>query len=142
MGSIYEIICWTTGLRYIGQTTQSLKKRLKGHKQSYREGLNLSSKYVLEYGNFEIYQLEKVADKQLLKERELYYIQHTDCINIITYDFDKKEYNKKYMRECYNKTEKSKEYRKEYNKGYKLTERQKALKRETEKLRRERKKLQ
>ena len=80
MGTIYEIICWTTGLRYIGQTTQSLKRRLADHKCHKK----CSSKLVLEHGNYEIYELEKMDNKTLLKEREKYYIQHTDCVNILT----------------------------------------------------------
>ena len=126
MGTIYEIICWTTGLRYIGQTTQSLKNRLKKHKYDA-----CSSQYVLEHGNYEIYQLEKVVDKKLLKERELYYIQHTDCVNKQKGEFDRKEYMKVYsqtnkykeLKKISRKSEKSKAYKqtekyKEYHKAY------------------------
>jgi hypothetical protein len=93
MGIIYEIICWTTGLRYIGKTTQTLKKRLSNHisrKKWY------SSKLVIEHGNYEIYELEKVEDESLLTEREKYYIQRTDCVNIQIGDFNRTKYMKEY----------------------------------------------
>ena len=102
MGIIYEILCWTTGLRYIGMTTRSLKKRLREHISRNYYNKYCSSKLVLEHGNFEIYQLEIVEDESLLKEREKYYIQHTDCVNIFTGSV--KEYMKEYQ----------KEYQKEY----------------------------
>lgn len=89
MGTIYEIICWTTGLRYIGQTVQCLRRRLNQHTSM----LDCSSKFVIEHGNYEIYELEKVEDESLLREREIYYIQHTDCVNmLIGIDFDIKKY--------------------------------------------------
>ena len=92
MGIIYEILCWTTGLRYIGKTTLTLKQRLTNHKCS----TTCSSKLVIEHGNFEIYELEKVDDETLLKKREFYYIQHTDCVNMRTGDVDVKATRKKY----------------------------------------------
>ncbi len=97
MGSIYEIICWTTGLRYIGQTKNSLKQRLIEHK-SRNSG---TSKLVLEHGNYEIYEIEKVENKEFLTEREQYHIYHTDCVNYITGRFKEyhKEYHRKYMRD-------------------------------------------
>jgi hypothetical protein len=77
MGSIYEIICWTTGLRYIGSTELSLNERLLEHKKPSNK---LSSKYVIEHNNYEIYLLEK-CDIESLKLREDFYILHTDCVN-------------------------------------------------------------
>jgi len=96
MGSIYEIICWTTGLRYIGRTTQSLKKRLNCHKCAFRKGIHISSSLVLEYGNYEIYELESVQDKNMLSKKELYYIEHTDCVNVRNGFYDRKVGDEKY----------------------------------------------
>ena len=109
MGTIYEIICWTTGLRYIGKTTLDLKERLRTHQYS-----KSSSQLVLEHGNYEIYELEKVDDKTLLTEREFFYIQHTDCVNIFTGDFDRKKCDIKYA-----KTEKCKAAQKKYRQSEK-----------------------
>ena len=98
MGTIYEIICWTTGLRYVGQTTKSLKQRLIQHKSSFRtKPYKLSSTFVLEHGNYEIYELEKVEDGSKLREREYYHIQNNECVNYCDgRSFDIKEYKKKY----------------------------------------------
>ena len=123
MGSIYEIICWTTGLRYVGQTIRSLKDRLRSHKSDFRNRPeNCSSFLVLEHGNYEMYELEKVEDKSKLSEREYYYIQHTDCINIKQGICDRKvvlqRYNNskkgKETHKKYRQTEKGKEAYKQY----------------------------
>lgn len=78
MGTVYEIICWITGLRYVGSTTLTLNERLIEHKKPRN---NLSSKYVIEHNNYEIYELEKCDNDIDLRIREDYYIRHTDCIN-------------------------------------------------------------
>ena len=117
MGTIYEIICWTTGLRYIGQTTRTLKERLWYHQYH----LDSSARLVLEHGNYEIYELDIVEDESLLRERELYFIQHTDCVNKQTGAYNIKEYNKQYSQ-----TEKGKEKRKVNHKKYQQSEKGKA----------------
>jgi hypothetical protein len=96
MGTIYEIICWTTGRRYVGKTTQNLQKRLIQHISAFRKKKNFSSALVLEHGNYEIYELEKVEDKTKLREREFYYIQHSDCVNVRDNTYDRKVGDKKY----------------------------------------------
>ena len=104
MGTIYEIICWTTGRRYVGKTTKTLKRRLRGHEGTFRSRPErCCSRLILENGNYEIYELERVGDESMLTEREFYYIQHTDCVNHcvgkwLDEDF-KKEYMKEYMKE-------------------------------------------
>ena len=80
-------------------TTQKLKKRLGQHISKHYYNRYCSSKFVLEHGNFEIYELEIVEDESLLRERETYYIEHTDCVNIRTIVFDMKKYQKKYQKE-------------------------------------------
>ena len=81
MGIVYEIICWTTGLRYIGSTTKSLKSRLLDHISRIKSlDRDPSSKYVIEHNNYEIYKLED-CDNDILLEREDYHIKHTDCVN-------------------------------------------------------------
>jgi hypothetical protein len=111
MGIIYEIICWTTGLRYIGQTIQSLKERLRQHLRKRK--FQCSSRFVLEHGNYEIYELEIVEDEILLIEREKYFIHHTDCVNIQISNLNKKEYKK-----AYNQTDKAKKANRERAKRY------------------------
>ena len=117
MGIIYEILCWTTGLRYIGQTIRTLKQRLWYHQYH----LDSSARLVLEHGNYEIYELEKVENESLLRERELYFIQHTDCVNRQIGSYNIKEYNKQYRQ-----TEIGKEKTKENAKKYQQSEKGKA----------------
>ena len=108
MGTIYEIICWTTGLRYVGQTIRSLKERLRNHESDFRNRPErCSSILVLEHGNYEIYKLERVEDEDMLDEREFYYIQAV----LQRYNNSKKgkETHKKYRQ-----TEKGKEAYKQY----------------------------
>ena len=121
MGTIYEIICWTTGRRYVGKTTQTLKERLQKHESAFRSRPeNCYSRLILERGNYEIYELERVEDESMLTKREFYHIQHTDCVNHCVGKWldeeYKKEYKKEYMKEYReaNKetaSEKGKEYR-------------------------------
>jgi hypothetical protein len=148
MGSIYEIICWTTGLRYVGQTTQTLIIRLTQHKSKYKSNYKYCSSYlVLEHGNYEIYEIEKVEDDSKLNEREFYHIQHTDCVNIHVYledgrTFDMKEYKKEWYEANREKIlEEMKEYReanqekiKEYQKKYRENNKEKNYEKAKEKV--------
>jgi hypothetical protein len=108
MGSIYEIICWTTGLRYIGQTTQTLKRRLQGHKKNR----GCSSTEVLKHNNYEISLIEYVNDKTKCLEREHYHIQHNDCVNIHDGSFNVNAYYREYRKT--HPTKQNKEYKKEW----------------------------
>jgi hypothetical protein len=94
MINIYEIICWTTGLRYIGSTKLSLRERLRDHKNRVNTRNN-TSKYVLFHNNYEIYLLEK-CNLENRKNREDYYIRHTDCVNYRGEIKNRKEISKKY----------------------------------------------
>ena len=123
MGTIYEIICWTTGRRYVGKTIQSLKRRLRDHESDFRNRPErCCSRFILEHGNYEIYELERVGDESKLSEREFYHIQHTDCVNIIHGICDRKQVLQKYnnskkgkeTHKKYRETEKGKEAYKKY----------------------------
>jgi hypothetical protein len=123
---IYEIICWTTGLRYVGATKVSLKERLKDHKRKRKTN---TSRFVIEHNNYEIYLLEK-CEIQNLKEREDYYIRHTDCVNARGEIRNRKESLSKYnnskkgkeTHKKYHNSKKGKETQKLYNNSYKKTE--------------------
>jgi hypothetical protein len=118
MGTVYEIICWTTGLRYIGSTTLSLKERLVEHKKPRNK---LSSRYIIEYNNYEIYDLEKCDNEIDLRIREDYHIRHTDCVNervVLS--------GRKVTLSNYNSSKKGKDTHKKYRKTdkYKVTQQQ------------------
>lgn len=113
MGLIYEIICWTTGLRYIGSTTKSLNDRIRDHRRMKKD---TTSKFVIIHNNYEIYLLEN-CDNDNLKYREDYYIRHTDCVNIKGEISDRKK-----TLEKYNNSKKGKETNKKFRDSEKCKE--------------------
>ncbi len=83
-------------LKYVGSTTQLLWQRMKGHKHDKYRGRNVtSSKLHLEHSI--IYVLEECS-QDVRKERERYWIDKIDCVNIIKLDFDEKEWRREYMK--------------------------------------------
>jgi len=88
-GKIYQIVCLTTGQKYIGSTTQAtLALRLAGHVRDYRRWKkgkfdNVSSFTILEGGNYQIELLETCPcnSKDELNAREGHYIRTLECVN-------------------------------------------------------------
>ena len=79
---IYKLQCKTTGLNYIGSTTQKLYDRKGKHMWDYRNKKGkITAHKVMENENWDIYELEKVDDKSQLKIREQYWIDNTECVN-------------------------------------------------------------
>lgn len=80
MGIIYIIINKVNNKVYIGQTTQTFKKRISAHNSALHRGSNTKLyKAIREYGvcNFEAKIIEKCDDKDL-NDREKYYIDKYD----------------------------------------------------------------
>ncbi len=98
-------------LKYVGKTVRKLSKRLHGHKD-----LNTGcSSAKLNLYNCIIYKLEE-CEEEVSKERERYWINKIDCVNIMKYNFNEEEYNKEYHRKYQEKNkDKLKEYHREYN---------------------------
>ena len=88
-------------LRYVGSTTQKLKRRLTGHRCQ-----KTCSSSKLNLHNCIIFPLE-TCEESNRSEREKYWINKLDCVNTNKLNFDKNEYNKKYAN-------KRKQYDKEY----------------------------
>ena len=89
-GKIYNIVCNTTGLIYVGSTTKEfLSQRLDGHRSVYRcwkldnTKTYMTSFRVLENDNFKIVLIEAVNcnSNNELHTRERFYIESTDCVN-------------------------------------------------------------
>ncbi len=102
-------------LKYIGSTTQTLGKRLTGHKQDAKRckkgSRNCSSKELNLY-NCIIYELETCSEEER-SERESYHINNTECVNVRDLNGKKRkpEYMKKYSKD---NEEKLRLYRREY----------------------------
>tara|TARA_R110002073_G_scaffold163722_1_gene319961 strand:+ start:88 stop:543 length:456 start_codon:yes stop_codon:yes gene_type:complete len=116
MVSIY-LIEDINDLKYVGSTTMKLNKRLTGHRGDKKIGKYCSSSE-LNLDNCMIIELDH-CNLEDRKEREQYWINKIDCVNIVKLngrDKDKKkEYNKEYREK--NK-EKLKEKKKEYDREY------------------------
>jgi hypothetical protein len=81
------------GLKYVGSTIQPLNVRLNHHKCH-----NACMSRELNLDDCKIYTLEECQEEQR-KEREQYWINHTECVNKFKAFRDKKEYEKEYYKE-------------------------------------------
>ena len=101
-------------LKYVGSTTQLLRDRMKGHKADKYRRRNASSRQLhLEHSI--IYLLEECPE-DLRKERERYWIDKIDCVNLQKLDFDEKEWRREYMKKYNAKYySENKEYFAEYH---------------------------
>ena len=87
-GKIYKLVGY--GLTYYGSTKSTLGVRKSGHKQSYKthmsgKGNYLSSHDILGKGNdWDIELVEEVEDLANLLDREGFYINNNECVNIQT----------------------------------------------------------
>ena len=123
---IYKIISPHTDKCYVGSTTKDrLSNRLAGHRSDLKTGIAITSKYILELGDYEIVLLELYPcnSKDELHARERYYIEALDCVNKYIPNRSRKEYklnNKDKISEYQteyrlNNKDKNKEYKKEYH---------------------------
>ena len=81
LAKIYQLICNTTGRRYIGATVQKyLSTRLAHHVSKNNK---TSSKEIIEGGNYEMVLIESYpcSSKDELHQRERFHIESMDCIN-------------------------------------------------------------
>ena len=89
LGKIYQLICLTTGERYIGSTTEpTIARRLAGHCRTYKyyskNGKGITRSYpIIERGNYQIELLETFPcnSKDELNAREGHYIRTLECVN-------------------------------------------------------------
>jgi hypothetical protein len=102
-GRVYKLVSNHTNDIYIGSTTQSLGGRKSGHKNDYKKFLDgrrkgsCASFTLIEKGEIDIILLEEVSCETIkeLKERERYWIETTDCINIKIPNQTRKEWYEK-----------------------------------------------
>lgn len=85
MGIVYFIQCLETNEIYIGSTKQTIKKRMKNHRNDSKDTNKntCSSKQIIDRRNYIYEILEEVEDNDNLRQREQYYIETTDCINMV-----------------------------------------------------------
>ena len=83
-GKIYKIQCDTTGLVYIGSTTQAISQRMSNHISTFKGGYSLcSSQCVLQKNNYRYSLIEEYPceSREQLNMREQYHIENNDCVN-------------------------------------------------------------
>ena len=83
-GKIYKIISQHSDKCYVGSTTlKYLSSRMAEHRSSYKNNLPITSKYILELGDYEIVLLELCPcnSKDELHKRERHYMDILDCVN-------------------------------------------------------------
>ena len=144
LAKIYQLICNTTGRRYIGATVQKyLSTRLAHHVSKNNK---TSSKEIIEGRNYEMVLIESYpcSSKDELHQRERFHIESMDCINknipgrtqkewvqenknhILEYQGDYRQqkkdkllkYNKDYRQQNKDKIQKyNKDYRQKYRKN-------------------------
>ena len=130
LGTIYRIVCNTTGLTYYGSTCENtLARRLSKHKALFKLYLNGNFSYItsfelLKNNNYEIILVESYPcnSKDELHSRERFYIENNECVNKLIPTRQSKEYyetNKekhaKYMKQYY---QSNKGHILEHNKQY------------------------
>jgi hypothetical protein len=89
LSKIYQLVCLSTGEKYIGSTTEpTLARRLSGHCRTYKCWKNGKDHYttsfaIIERGNYQIELLETFPcnSKDELTAREGHYIRTMECIN-------------------------------------------------------------
>lgn len=85
MMGVYRILNIVDGKIYVGSSVD-IQRRIKSHTHELRKGTH-NNKYLQrawnKYGenSFEFSVIEEVSDKSILRDREQYYIQLTNCSN-------------------------------------------------------------
>lgn len=76
-GVVYAITCLLNGMKYVGQTTRTIKKRFSEHASAKNHLGNAIRKYGRE--NFKIEVLEECETPEQLNEREIFWIAKLNC---------------------------------------------------------------
>jgi len=99
------------GLKYVGRTIQKIKYRLSEHKSHKKTKIRNCSSEKLDLDNCKIYSLENDVKEEHKTERERYWINHIECVNIIKLNGEDLERTKKWHKEYnMNHKEEKKEY--------------------------------
>lgn len=82
MGCIYKITNKINNKLYIGYTTKSIEERMRKHRNDDIKYDTLLGRAIAKYGweNFDYFIIEIIDDKELLLEKEVYYIKHFNSL--------------------------------------------------------------
>jgi len=109
------------GLKYVGSTCKTLKRRLAIHRCDKKRDTRSCSSEKLDLDNCEISVIEECSE-DVRKDREKYHINSIDCVNTNKGDFDRKSYMRQYLPKYREKNrEKNREKLREYSRRYQQT---------------------
>ena len=104
--NFYKIVCFISGLTYVGSTCLSLPIRLQKHENNYREYLKKKNKFdssfmIFERGNYQIQLIESAIcpDKKMRNTIEALYVLNEEAVNQRPPVQDMKEYNSQYYKD-------------------------------------------
>lgn len=82
MGYIYKITNKINNKKYVGYTTQSIERRMSHHKNDDPAHNTILGRAIVKYGwnNFEYIIIEECENKDLLLEKEIYYIKYFNSL--------------------------------------------------------------
>jgi len=101
--NFYKIVCFLSGMTYVGSTCLSLPIRLQKHENKYREYLKKKIPFhpsftILKNDNYRIELIESATcvDRKMRNTIEALYVLNEEAINTRQPDRDMKEYQHKY----------------------------------------------
>ena len=97
------------GLKYVGSTNRNINTRLSEHRCDKKINKKNCSSKLLDLSNCKIYILEQCEESKR-SEKERYWINKIDCVNLNDLTFDMKEYDR-----IRNKSEERKKLRREHH---------------------------
>ena len=93
MTQIYKIIDNTNGNIYVGSTNQKICHRMSNHKNPNHN--KCISKEIIKNNDYQVIVIEE-CDEKIRNEREQYWIDNLDCINIQNTFHNSKKYKREY----------------------------------------------
>jgi hypothetical protein len=121
---LYSILPDGNTINYYGATSKSLKARLSGHIYDYKRNRGITSKHIIEAGNYNITLIESYPcfTRKELSIREQFYIINNDCVNkrvplrtLKEYRLQRAEEIKQYYKNYYDRNaDKMKQYQRQY----------------------------
>ena len=147
MGIIYKLTSSKELKIYVGKTTKTPNKRFNKHKTHYKCWLAgkcnyLSSFELVKHDDCIMFVLESGISDDMLAERERYWHDRSDCVNLNIpnrshaestkkYRQDNRDYYLEYQKQYH---ENNREHELEYHKKYNETNKEKIAKQQSEKL--------
>ena len=110
----------TNGDIYVGSTSQKIHRRMNNHKNTKMS--RCSSKRIILNNDYDVIIIEE-CDEENRKEREQYWIDNLDCVNIMNTIHDHKKYKREYYEKHIDEKKKYDKTRREWKMSWGETKR-------------------